>query len=339
VTIPPRRRLRADPALGARIVRAVPLRYAAGADPALDRPAHVRAASGITRVDGRLVVVQDDANFVALVDPETGLAEPVTLPAGEGGLRQFDDLRGNKRFKLDLEGCAVAREGEEEVLLALGSGSLPPRERIVLLRGIGRARPEARVADASALYARLRACTGFAGSELNVEGAAVVGGRLRLFNRGNGAAQDGLLPVNAACDLDLAHLLAYVDDPSSVPPPEPEDVVQYEIGEIDGLPLTFTDAAVHAGRVWFTAAAEASPDAVRDGPVAGCAIGVLEGDGGRWTELRDADGRRFAGKVEGLLPRDASSGWVIVDHDDPTRASELCEVELAGFAGALTRRP
>lgn len=96
--------------VSARILRTTPLRYAEGADPALDRPAHVRAASAVARVGGRLAIVQDDANFVALVDPATGLAEAVTLPAGEGGLRQFDDLRGNKRFKLDLESCVLLED-------------------------------------------------------------------------------------------------------------------------------------------------------------------------------------------------------------------------------------
>ena len=90
MTDAPRRVLRADPALRARIVRRLPMRYAAGADPAQDRPAHVRAGSALARVGGRLAVVQDDANFVALVDPETGLARPVALPRGAAGLRQFD---------------------------------------------------------------------------------------------------------------------------------------------------------------------------------------------------------------------------------------------------------
>src|SRR4051794_24780273 len=119
---------RLDPTLSARAVRAVPLLYAEGADAALDRPAHVRSASGIARVAGRIAVIQDDANSVALVNPPTGLARAITLPAGEGGVRQFDDLRGNKRFKLDLESCVLVRDGDGPgMLMALGSGSLPAR--------------------------------------------------------------------------------------------------------------------------------------------------------------------------------------------------------------------
>src|SRR3954451_15602340 len=132
--MPPTVRARHDPSLSARIVRSVPLLYAESADASLDRPAYVRSASGIARVAGCVAVVQDDASFVAVVDAATGLARAITLPAGEGGLRQFDDLRGNKRFKLDLESCVTVDEGE--MLVAFGSGSTPARERIVLVRGV-----------------------------------------------------------------------------------------------------------------------------------------------------------------------------------------------------------
>ena len=54
------RRVRAhhDPMLSARAVRRVAMRYAGGADPATDRPAHVRAASGIAWVGAKVAVIQ-----------------------------------------------------------------------------------------------------------------------------------------------------------------------------------------------------------------------------------------------------------------------------------------
>ena len=319
--------------VSARILRSVPLLYAEGADPALDRPAHVRAASAVTQVGGRLAVVQDDACFVALADPATGLAESITLPAGEGGARQFDDLRGNKRFKLDLESCVPLDDGGVPVLLAFGSGSSPLRERIVEIRGIGGASPEVRMIGAHALYAGLRAAPAFAGSEMNVEGAVILTpATLRLFNRGNGARGGEVDPIDASCDLHLPTLLAYLTDPESVSPPSPENITRYDLGEIDGHPLTFTDVTLHEGRIFFTATAEESPDAVRDGPVAGSAIGVLDPDGGaRWARVMGEDGSPFDGKIEAIQMRDVRSAWVLVDRDDPLRPSELCEVALEGF--------
>jgi len=110
-------RARYDPTLSARVVRRVTMRYTGGADPTIDRPAHVRAASGIAWVGAKVAVIQDDANFVALVDPATGLAESVALPRGAGGLRLFDDGRGNKAEKLDHEAVAVIVTGDQDLLV------------------------------------------------------------------------------------------------------------------------------------------------------------------------------------------------------------------------------
>jgi hypothetical protein len=324
-------RARPDASLSARIVRALPLLYADGADASLDRPAYVRSASGITRVADAIAVVQDDANFVAVVDAATGLARAITLPAGEGGPRQFDDLRGNKRFKLDLESCVMVDDGDgREMLLAFGSGSLPARERIVLVRGVESDDADAQIIDASTLYARFHATPEFSGSELNVEGAAVLGGTLRLFNRGNGAPRGELLPVNASCDLGLASLLAWLRDPTSTPPPPIHDVVQYDLGAIAGVPLTVTDAATLGGAVLYAAAAEESPDATRDGPVAGCAIGIISGSSARYCEVEAMDGGPYRGKIEGILPLAPGRLLAVVDPDDPRVPSTLLEIAIGG---------
>lgn len=332
------------------MVRSTPLLYAGGADPVLDRSAHVRAGSGLVWAGARLMVVQDDANFVALVDPASGTVTARTLPAGDGGRRQFDDASGNKAHKLDLEAVVSIPPGDgRPLVVAFGSGSTSRRERVVTLRGMDETdgRELVAVHVASAFYELLRAAIPFAGSELNVEGAVYLrqahGGRLRLFNRGNGARRAGVEPTNATCDVEWRALAAHLARPDVSAPPPPTDVVQYDLGAIDGLALTFTDAAVvpvnataEARHIVYTAAAEASPDATRDGPVAGAAVGVIAEDGGRtvarWALLRDQGGDPFMGKVEGiaLRPDDPSRGYLVVDRDAHDVASELCEVVLEG---------
>ena len=167
---------------------------------------------------------------------------------------------------------------------------------------------------------------------MNVEGALHLGDRVRLFGRGNGAASGAARPVNATCDLAWSGLLAHLRDPDHAPPPGPRDVVRYELGVIDGIPLGFTDATALGDAVLFSAAAEDSPDATRDGRVAGSAVGVIAADGrARWAPLTDPDGRTFDGKVEGLLAAgDGVTLFVVVDADDPDAPSELCTVELHG---------
>jgi hypothetical protein len=337
-----RRAAREDPAIRVVVVTRRPLWYAEGAAPALDRPFHVRAGSGLAWLDvpgagPRLVVAQDDASFLGVLDPEPGEVCALTLDHVDRGMRQFDAARGNKKRKLDLEACCTIQRGGQALVLAFGSGSLPARERVVVVEPGKRPR----IVDASALYAALRACTTFAGSELNVEGAAVIGDSLRLFQRGNGAPRGGLRPTDATCDLDLEALLAYLDDPA-LPPPVPRSPVEWDLGSIRGCRLTFTDACAGRGGVAFLAAAEASPDAVEDGEVVGVALGwIPEGEGeARWGLVREPDGAPFLGKCEGLAwARGApvASGriraWAVVDRDDPDVPSELCALEIEGLPG------
>lgn len=333
---------RHDSTLSARVVRRVALHYAAGADPEIDRPGHVRAASGLAWVGARLAVIQDDANFVALVDPATGLADAVALPPGAGGRRLFDDAGHNKEDKLDYEALTSISTGDAMVLIALGSGSMPRRESIALISGLDAPRAVVQVCAASRFYAGLRACAAFAGSELNLEGAIYHEGWLTLFGRGNGAVRGDMRPVNATCRIEWAALLAHVEDPDRVPPPLPTGVVQYELGSISDERLTFTDATLGwassgaARAVLYLAVAEASPDAIHDGEVVGSAIGVIEERDGRtsarWVELRDRDGRVLPLKAEGIAPAQSGPGRVVlvVDVDAHDRPSELLEVQLEG---------
>lgn len=321
---------RQDPSLTARVVNCTPLLYRAGPDESFDRPAHVRAASSLAAVGDYLAVIQDDANFIAWFDASLSNVEVVPLPAGHEGKRLFDDGRGNKQWKLDLEACLFDAAGQR--LFAFGSGSSPLRERIVTVTNLFSQSPTVTVHEAAAFYAALRAATDFAGSELNIEGAILLDEtRLRLFQRGNGAPHGSLRPVNATADLSWDKLLAYLQTPQKPASFALENINQYNLGTIDDVPLTFTDAALVSSGVIFSAAAEASPDAIQDGPVAGSALGLIKKDAvARWTVLLDPDGRAFTGKVEGVSVTAAGNCYVVIDKDDPQIPSELCQVELLG---------
>jgi hypothetical protein len=321
-----------DPALAAAIVARTPLYYAEGAEPSLDRPAQVRAGSSLARVPGGIALVQDDANFIAVVDPNGPRVRAIPLPAGAAGRRQFDDRRGNKAHKLDLEACVAVDTEDGTLLLAFGSGSTAAREYVALVGGWESPEPHVTVAHVPRLYDTLRREHAFAGSELNIEGAVHLGDRVRLFGRGNGAPRADVRPINATCDLDWPTLLAHLRAPDRSPPPAPTNVVRYELTTLGSLALSFTDAALWRDTLLYTATAEDSPDATRDGRVTGSAIGVIDGVGRtRWTPLTDAAGRPFMGKVEGAAAGDASDRlFAVVDADDPDAASELCTVELRG---------
>lgn len=313
-----RGRARVDASLAARVVSRRPLLYALGADATVDRPAHVRAGSALARLpDGRLAIVQDDASFLALVDVSRGVVEGVPFPA-EDGIRLFDEGRGNKKRKLDLEAMIALPDG---TIAAFGSGSSDVRDRVLLVRG-----DDVRLVRAAALYDSMRADRSFSGSELNVEGAALDDGDVVFFQRGNGAGD----AVDATARVDARALLAYLHGDGGCP--ALREVVQWDLGvSADDVRLTFTDGARDARGLAFLACAEASPDATRDGPVSGVCIGRLD-DRTRTcalAEVVDERGAPLVDKAEGLsLDDDGARAWVVVDKDDPTLPSELLELSL-----------
>jgi len=312
---------RLDPQLEAVLTEIAPLEYFGGGRPSDDLPPHVRGASGVCRDAGSLVVVQDDVLALAVRDVRGAVAARL-LPAGEGGVRVFDESRANKHLKLDLEACARLPEPDARLVL-FGSGSLPARERLVVVDRAG----AARVFDASALYAQLRADTAFSGSELNVEGAVVDGQVVRLFQRGNGAPRGDLEPVDATIELALSEFVAWLDGARAAP--APTRAVQYDLGRVRDVRFGFTDAArLDDGRIAFLACAEASPDAVADGEVLGCRFGLIDGDDVRTADVVDGDGRAVRLKLEGLAPRPGEplAFDVVIDMDrgdEPARIGVL----------------
>jgi len=222
--------------------------------------------------------------------------------------------------------------------MAVGSGSRPTREQILIVEPGGAARYLA----AGALYRALRRCRGFSGSRLNLEGAASRGDALWLFNRGNEPRRQGRAPSDASGALRWDAVLAWLDAPARAPLPAFGQVAQYGLGSIAGCRLSFSDAcglagsadgaAATDGALLYAASAEASPDAIADGPVAGAVIGRIDASAVRQAPLVDADGRTLALKLEGLCPdpRDPQRLFAVLDADDPARACELLELVLEG---------
>lgn len=279
----------------------------------------MRAASGILRWGRGWLVIQDDALFVGRLDQSGARVRARALPADDG-VRLFQESRGNKKRKPDFEAILRWPGPDGEVALALGSGSSPRRERILVL-ATGR---EPRIVEAGALYAAVRAALP-AGVELNIEGALrTARGALRLLQRGNG--RGGL---DAAIDLDggVADALLGAREAR----PVVREVRAWELGALGGVRLGFTDGIALDGDRWlFAAAAEDSPNAVDDGKVRGSVIGEADDRGGAFAPLTDEAGAPLPVKLEGIARRRDGVVLGVLDADDPEVASELVEIRLEG---------
>lgn len=259
----------------------------------------VRAGSALVWWNGGLLAAQDDAYTLVRIDPASRDCTPWVLEGHGGEL--------SKPEKPDFEAAFVAPDG---VCYVLGSGSTPRRRRIARLAADG----TVSWVQAEALYG---AITASLGAVPNLEGAALVGDRLRLFHRGEGAGAG-----NATLDVQF--------DPAAGPGQRVLARQDHDLGTVGGVPLTFTDAApLDAERTMYLAVAEDTPNAIDDGPVVGVAVGVIGPDGGRWALLTEADGTPSVRKAEGLaIEPGGRTAYLLTDPDDPCRCAELCRVAL-----------
>lgn len=255
------------------------------------------AASGVVVRGSRLYVVSDDELALGVFDTSgrrLGLA-----PLSDERLPE--DPVERKAAKADLEALAELPDG---TLLALGSGATARRERgwVWPLDGA------AREISLSTLYTALRREL----DDLNIEGAAVVGDRIWLAQRGNGAH---------GCDALIELALA---DPI---PAEPLAIHRCaELGDVNGVPLTLSDLApLPDGRLLFCAVAEDTDSTYYDGPCVGAAVGIIR-PGASEPDLLELLPEPH--KVEGVAL--AGDELVLVaDPDDPNLPSPLLQARVS----------
>jgi hypothetical protein len=294
------------------------------APPSEGRPAHVASASGAVRRGDFLYVIGDDLLSLAvfrLSDPGPGTLRQAL--AGE--LPADEDER--KAAKPDLEALTVLPPSTRHpygVLLGVGSGSGEGRDRGFAwsLGAGGELRGDPAEVDLGPVYARLSEQV----EHLNVEGACVMGDRLWLLHRGNHRET-----TNVVAELDLGDVMASLAGDLRLDVEELADVRAYDLGELEGVEVTFSDATPLGGDVLvFTASAEAQggEDAtVEDGEIRGSVVGTIDLDG-EVRRLRRID-RRY--KVEGVhatIDTGVMDFLFVCDQDDPAQPSPLLSATM-----------
>lgn len=286
------------------------------------RPLHLSAASGLVCLNSFIYVVADDELHLGVF--RTGVSEPGHL------IRLFDgelpdSKPDRKKQKPDLEALTLLPACEDYphgALLALGSGSKRNR-RMGALLGLdaqGAVRGSPRVVNLAPILAPLEDKF----PALNIEGAVVCGDELRMFQRGNKKhADNAVIRYQFAALLDaLTSERAGAIKPTAINP--------FDLGQIDGIPFCFTDAAaLPDGDMVFTAIAEDTDDAYNDGPCVAAAVGIA-GNNGHLRCLRQLD-RPY--KVEGVDARvdgDVIRLLFVTDADDANIPAGLFSATIEG---------
>lgn len=274
-----------------------------------DRPAHVSSASGVARRGDFVYVIGDD---------ELSLAVFRLSQHGPGVLQKaLDDTGSGKKPDLEAltllppyEGCPFG------ALLGLGSGSGPERDRAFAwhLAADGSLDGEPVQLDMEPVYSLLREHD----PELNIEGAAVMGDSLWLLHRGNTKRGENLVG-----ELALADVLDSVREDREIDCDELTAVRAYDLGDLDGVDLAFSDATPIADQLLvFTASAENE-----DGAIHGSVVGTID-TRGEIRRLRTID-RKW--KVEGVyasIDTGVMDFLFVCDQDDPETPSPLLSAAM-----------
>ena len=242
---------------------------------------------------------------------------PGTLPS---------DPAARKAAKADLEALVrlpALRGCPQGALLALGSGSRPNRQRgaLLALDPSGEGFEAVQPLDLSPLYATLNGHF----PALNIEGALLLGDEFVLLQRGGQP-----VPQSASLHFPWPALRRWLE--GEAPAPEPHRVLHHTLGEIDGVPLGFTDGCAlpgdPQGRWLFSAAAEATGNAYDDGRCLGSAVGLIGADG----RLLHLQGLALPCKVEGIAATLEDAGIrlrMVTDADDRAQPGLLLQAWLA----------
>jgi len=300
------------PPLQLRKLRALDLEEPSGPG----RPAHLSAASGVVRRGEFVYVIGDD---------ELHLGEFRLSSHLPGRLRRVltgelpDDQGERSGAKPDLEALTLLPPFTGHpygALLGLGSGSGPGRDRgfVCRLGADGAIAGEPAELDLGPLYRLL----GEEAEELNIEGAATMGEQMWLLHRGTSRKDPNLV-----AELSLEQLMRSLQDDRCLDADELQSVRRYDLGDIDGVLLAFSDATPVADRLLvFTASAEAD-----DGRIRGSVVGTLGRDGTA-QRLRTIDRRWKVEGVHAAIDAGVLDFTFVCDQDDPASPAPLLSATM-----------
>jgi hypothetical protein len=280
------------------------------------RPAHLSAASGVVRRGDFVYVIGDDELHLGVF--RLSSSAPGRLARVLSGDLP-DDHGERSSVKPDLEALTVLPPFEGHpygALLGLGSGSTPERDRGFVCRfaADGSIAGEPDELDLGPLYRLLREHV----AELNVEGAATMGERLWLLHRGT--SHEG---SNLVAELSLEQLMRSLRADLCLDAQELESLRRYDLGDIDGVELAFSDATPIADELLvFTASAEAD-----DGRIRGSVVGTLALDGSV-KRLRTIDRRWKVEGVHGSIDTGVLDFTFVCDQDDPEAPAPLLSATM-----------
>jgi len=288
----------------------------------------IPSASAVEVINGNIYIVGDDSSFLyALKYDLTVLAE---VPLYNAKSKDIFENRILKKKKADLECITKLSINGYPHLLILGSGSKSPRRDVAFLVKLPTSYNRKHLVWEVSLvkwYSFLRMNEDIAGSEgvLNFEAAASTSEFLYIFNREN----------NAILRFDMPEFIEFIQGHTEgLPFPT---IIKADLPEIDSIQAEFSGADYFDEKLFFTAAAENTSNAIDDGEIKGSAVGIVSFDGEEKTRGKITSG--FTAKISNFtvlpkiesLPVKVESISIYEKENDSTYiAIAVCDDDLGG---------
>ncbi|QAA81072.1 hypothetical protein EI546_04720 [Aequorivita sp. H23M31] len=216
----------------------------------------VPSASGIVKWNDIFFLIGDDSPHLFKVDHNFKILGKTLIHSPK--VQQGEVIP--KFHKPDFEAMEMVSDSE---ILIFGSGSKSPeRDVCVLFDLIQSSYNEYYISN---FYDYIRGMEIMQGYELDIEGLAISGDNLFLFNRGR----------NIIFSFPYSEFIGYCKNGRDFPIPKTS---LFTLPSINGLQAGFSGASSfpHLPYLIFTAAVEDSPNAYDDGDILGSFIGVIE---------------------------------------------------------------
>ncbi len=210
----------------------------------------ISAASGLVHHQSHLYLIADNSQYIYDYDINTRTLNKHPLVKSPN----ISETNA-KKDKLDLEAIGM----HQDTLFLFGSGSTTKRN--TLFRVTYTADFQTKQQDLYECYQRLQKEAQISAEDFNIEGAIITSERILLFNRGNGPAKKNV--IFEIIGSDLSGTIRWKEVP---------------LPKIKTIETGFTDAILHAGRIYFIAAAEDANSTYLDGEIGGSIFGIMDAE-------------------------------------------------------------